>query len=257
MHTLVDQSTKMQELAATTLITKIDQLNSGLSILQEEVRMSKTDITGQKPIDRLRKRKRKVFEDFDADDEGGGDNDDDDDDDDFRRTPAWSRLQVSPTSLSHHDIDINKNLKNAIRTHMKSLLRIKGLSSDQLRHLPPPLTDEEVERFDNNDDSAIICTPKNFRIDFSRSWKTFDFNQASRDVFITHFLKCARDCLYDADDLPPEYLTKDKVGIALDAHVDYIRRTIKKLDNPPTRAERKTQAQSSRKDTVCYLSELA
>jgi len=120
MHTLVDQSTKMQELVATTLITKIDQLNSGLSILQEEVRMSKTDITGQKPINHLCKRKHKVFEDFDADDEGGGDNDNDNDNDDFRHTPAWSHLQVSPMSLSHHDIDINKNLKNAICMHMKS-----------------------------------------------------------------------------------------------------------------------------------------
>lgn len=140
---------------------------------------------------------------------------------------------------------------------MTSLLRIKDLSSDQLRRLPPPLTDEEVEIFDNSDDSAIVCTPKNFRIDFSRSWKTLSFNQASRDVFVVHFLKCVKDRLYDTCDLQPEYLMEDKVGVALDAHVDYIRRKIKKLDNPPTHAELKAQAQSSRKDTVCYLPELA
>lgn len=144
--------------------------------------------------------------------------------------------------------------------HMISLLRIKNLSPNQLRRLPPPLTDEEVERFDNDDDGAVLCTPKNFRIDFSRSWKTFQFNQASRDVFVAHFLKCVEDRFYETFDLLPEYLTKEKVGIALDAHVDYIRRGYKKLDKSPTRprdAELKAQAQNSRKDTVGYLSELA
>jgi hypothetical protein len=161
---------------------------------------------------------------------------------------------ILPTSV------IDKVFKGAICTHMTSLLRIKNLSPNQLRRLPPPLTDEEVERFDNNDDGTVLCTPKNFRIDFSRSWKTFQFNQASCDVFVAHFLKCVENRFYETFDLLPEYLTEEKVGIALDAHVDYIHHGYKKLDEPPTRprdAELKAQAQNSRKDTVGHLSELA
>jgi hypothetical protein len=104
VYTMVDQSIKMQELVATRLTTKIDQLTSGLAILQEEVHMTKEDTTERKPLSRLRKSKRskcKVFEDFDADDEGG-DDDEDDEGSNFRRTATWTRLQVSLMYLTHH-----------------------------------------------------------------------------------------------------------------------------------------------------------
>jgi len=105
VYTMVDQSIKTQELAATRLTTKIDQLTSGLAILQEEVRMTKEDTIQQKPLSRLRNSKhskRKVFEDFDADDEGGDGDEDDDERSNYRCTAAWTRLQVSLIYLTHH-----------------------------------------------------------------------------------------------------------------------------------------------------------
>jgi hypothetical protein len=65
--------------------------------------MTKEDTTEQKPLSSLRKSKRskrKVFEDFDADDEGG-DDDEDDEGGNFRRTATWTHLQVSLMYLTH------------------------------------------------------------------------------------------------------------------------------------------------------------
>ena len=61
---MVDQSIKMQELAATRLTTKIDQLTSRLAILQEEVHTTKEDMTQWKPLSCLCNSKHKVFEDL-------------------------------------------------------------------------------------------------------------------------------------------------------------------------------------------------
>ncbi|KAG1845534.1 hypothetical protein F4604DRAFT_1936868 [Suillus subluteus] len=222
-----------KECMATMLNAKLDKLTSRVTVLQEEVRVGKVS----KSSGPAQKRKRKVLEGFEADDEGGGDDEDEDEDGDldFRCTPAWVCLQA------------------AIRAHMISLLKIKNLSPNQLRCLPPPLTDKEVESFDDNGDDAILCTPKDFRIDFSRSCKKFQFNQASRDVFIAHFLKCVKSHFYDKFNLSPEYIVEDRVGIALDAHVDYIRCQYKKLTRLrliPREVELKAQAQNSRKDTL-------
>ena len=118
--------------------------------------------------------------------------------------------------------------------HMISLLQIKNLSPNQLHHLPPPLTDEEVERFDDNDNGIVHCTPKKLLYWLQQELEDISVQSSFLWCFCHSFLKCIEDRFYKTFDLLPEYLTKEKVGIALDAHVDYICRGYKKLDKPPT-----------------------
>lgn len=105
-------------------------------------------------------------------------------------------------------------------------------------------------------DGKVVCSPDNYRIDFENPWKKFKFNIEAREVAIRTFLKKAEGGAFAHDPVPPELLTHDAIGKALDNYMTTLRRTYRDSQKPPSKKtldEAKRRAsQTSRTNTVSF-----
>ncbi|EGN97907.1 hypothetical protein SERLA73DRAFT_74157 [Serpula lacrymans var. lacrymans S7.3] len=223
----------------------MDTVAKGMARLEEDMKsrpVSPTKVVIKKPLSRTRRNRRKVVESDEEENDDGGEmaetrpRDKHLEDDNYTENPAWPILG------------------RCVRDNFKRLLKIKSLKCEQLAKLPPPLTDIEIAKFENGDEGAIENTPRSFRIDFSRSWRTFAFNQAVEQCFVKHFMQCVQNGIFIRSGLPQEFVTKERVIHSLGRHVDYVRREYRQINASKSKQKRiemlQHKAQNAHKSTL-------
>ncbi|KAF8990275.1 hypothetical protein BDQ17DRAFT_1333558, partial [Cyathus striatus] len=113
----------------------------------------------------------------------------------------------------------------AIRTHIKHLL---GMKKDQIYDAElfdrfAPLTDEELQKYNDRDIGFPPIKANDLRIDFSKTI-TIPFNIEAADVVVEDFLEAAKCSLYMyyGEQFPDDFLEWDVILQAVQSHLQYI-----------------------------------
>ncbi|KAJ3556924.1 hypothetical protein NM688_g1754 [Phlebia brevispora] len=135
-------------------------------------------------------------------------------------TPQAIKTEENDT-VTERDLPHN-HLTKCVRLHLRLLLKLNSYRNVGVKY--PPLTGEEINAIECDKLHAIQCTVDKFHIDFEHKWRKFDLNEQARTVFIKHFLAAIAGGSYTMPPIPPNHLTEVQVGIALDNHIEYVRK---------------------------------
>lgn len=127
-------------------------------------------------------------------------------------------------------------------------------SMDEVIKNNPPISDEEMKSFLEDEDDLLTCSVQCFRIDFIRPWKTNAFNTLAKDIFIKSLIATYRGGEYSDLAIPEKLLTEQAIGAVLDKHMEYRRLQYRQHGNPKTKADtdaiKKRRATNARRYTV-------
>ncbi len=119
-----------------------------------------------------------------------------------------------------------------MRIHLdEEILKIK-----HVKELPkkfPALTEIQIKAYTDSVE-PVITSRDNFFMDFTHPLKTFVPNKIAADFFIEDFLAAVAGGLYKDPPIPPHYLTKTQIFIALEGHVGHLRSQFLKYMQPVT-----------------------
>lgn len=137
------------------------------------------------------------------------------------------RHRFGYVSLHRDLIHSHQFPQRSLRTHLhEHVLKVKAYDRQLLTKFPP-LTEEELNEYDENVPGCIVITAANFRIDPSRELD-IGFNQEAVHVAAADFLKRVKvDKWYQPDRFPPDLLCLDELVPIVRQHFKYIWRVCK------------------------------
>lgn len=122
-------------------------------------------------------------------------------------------------------------------------MHIQAIDKSLLQH--PPLTQDELEAYEESEVDCVSITADSFRMDFSLP-HTHPFNVEAIEVFAEHFIECvAQDGWYRDAAIPPDFLEPTIVMGALQKHLKYVFQVYRELNAPE--CEAKTQKSIQRR----------
>lgn len=124
---------------------------------------------------------------------------------------------------------------------------------DRLVEQFPPLTDEEIENFLEENADSIHITVDKFRYDFSRL-PGHSFNKQALYVATRGFLKAVKDGAYpkklpDGQIIPNTLFSKESVSDSLKRHFEHLQRLFKEARSEHAEAKKNSRLASSAQKT--------
>ncbi|KAL7279729.1 hypothetical protein ACG7TL_006136 [Trametes sanguinea] len=144
-------------------------------------------------------------------------------------------------------------LQNVVRKHLQSLLEFKDKDYKTMAEQNPPLTDAEIEEYEDDPAPSYFASHK-FRVDFVKRWSSFSFNVEARDYFVHHLTRAFSGGAYKSAGVPARYITHKHIGAALDTYMETCRSQYRKVATPPEQTvldfRKARMRRNSRKNTL-------
>lgn len=143
-------------------------------------------------------------------------------------------------------------LQACVRKHL--LLLCNATTKGDLIKNNPPISDEEMKSFLEDEGDLLTCSVQCFRIDFIRPWKTNAFNTLAKDIFVKSLIATYRGGEYSDLEVPEKLLTEQAIGAVIDKHMEYRRQQYRQQANPKSKVDadalKKRRATNARRYTV-------